>query len=900
MPAERPSEPHPGAWHPPMTFEQFAVIRPLGRGGMGQVFLGRDLGLDRPVALKFISGAAPGAAARERFLFEARAIARLSHPNVVAIYRVGEVEGRPYIAYELVSGRPLSQHALPLPWQTALTVLLGVARGLEAAHAQGILHRDIKPANVMVSEQGAIKLIDFGLAKFADTHDPPAAAAPSWDPGAALSQTIPPPPRPINPAALGEALTATGALLGTPAYLAPEIWAGLPATPLTDLFAVGLLGHELIAGALPHADLDLKAVAGYLTTQDLPPLRAARPEVPDSVSDLLDRCVRRGPGERPASVRELRLTLEDIERVFLPAAPGLFSRPERALLRISFARLRGRQDAFTSSVYSRLFEVAPHLRPLFPADLYELRRKLAHILQLAMDGLDEPDRLVPVLEDLGRRHVHYGVEPAHFLPLRQALLGAVLEHDDHPDRDAVQAAWLGAFRVIESAMLQGMAQRGETMVSATSLDPSPDSPPALARFAPPTTCYAYHGEVSLAYQAFGEGPLEIVLFGWASHVEMSWQQPDLAAFLRHLGRLGRVVTFDKRGTGMSDRTFTAGPLEDHVDDLDAVIRAAGLRRPVLFGLAEGAAQAAAYAALHPERALALVLYGAVARHLRAPDFPCGVPPEEVERVEAAIRASWGAPGPLTQALSPSRAEDPSFQAWLAHYCRMLSSPGGAIAMTRWLARLDARPLLPAARLPALVLHREGDRVVPIEGARRLAAALPQARFVALPGADNLPFLGDQERLFGEVVAFLAALAVSNEDNAPAPDPLRVVVAVLDVGRDPAARERLAARARLLPGALFQEGPDGALIVALPRCQQALHLAEDAHTMVPGLRIAIGAGPCDALHLERVDQVLARCTAAAPGATVLSDAAAALLSGAPGAGSANSLTPAAGLTLLRAS
>jgi pimeloyl-ACP methyl ester carboxylesterase len=442
-------------------------------------------------------------------------------------------------------------------------------------------------------------------------------------------------------------------------------------------------------------------------------------------------------------------------------------------------------------------------------------------------------------------------------------------------------------------MLQGMIQRGETVVSElfqrpSTPDPTPRAatPPAFTRPAPPTTSYAYNGEVSLAYQAFGEGPLEIVLFGWASHVEMSWQQPDLAAFLRRLGRLGRVVIFDKRGTGMSDRTFTAGPLEDHVDDLDAVIRAAGLRRPVLFGLVEGAAQAAAYAALHPERTLALILYGAVARYLRAPDFPCGVPPEEIAQIEAQVRASWGTPGPLTQALAPSRAGDAPFQAWLAHYCRMLSSPGGAIAMMRWLARLDARPLLSVARLPALVLHREGDLLVPIEGGRRLAASLPQARFVSLPGPDYIPFVGDQERLFGEIGAFLDSL---REAPAPAPDPLRVVIAILEAG--PAARERLAAHARLLPGSLLREAAGGALIGVLPRCQQALHLADDAHAMATGLRVAIGAGPCDAAHPERVDQVFDRAVAAGPGTTVLSDTAAALLSGASGpGGSSPHLTP----------
>lgn len=158
----------PSAFQPPRSFDGYVLSRKIGQGNMGQVFLATDTLLDRPVALKFISVADADEEARQRFLVEARAIARLQHPNVVAIYRVGEVSGHPYLASEFVRGEPLDRLERPVPWARALAIGVGIARGLAAAHRRGVVHRDIKPANILLSEEGEPKLLDFGIAKLLD------------------------------------------------------------------------------------------------------------------------------------------------------------------------------------------------------------------------------------------------------------------------------------------------------------------------------------------------------------------------------------------------------------------------------------------------------------------------------------------------------------------------------------------------------------------------------------------------------------------------------------------------------------------------------------------------------------------------------------------------------------
>ena len=161
------SEPHaePGDWVPPQTFDEYRLIRLLGRGSMGSVYLAHDDVLDRPVAVKFIGNVAPDAEDRDRFLVEARAVARIQHPNVMVIYRVGELEGHPFLITEYIRGKSLSELTVPLPWRKVLELGIGLARGLATAHRMGVLHRDIKLANAVLGEGGEVKLLDFSLAK---------------------------------------------------------------------------------------------------------------------------------------------------------------------------------------------------------------------------------------------------------------------------------------------------------------------------------------------------------------------------------------------------------------------------------------------------------------------------------------------------------------------------------------------------------------------------------------------------------------------------------------------------------------------------------------------------------------------------------------------------------------
>ncbi len=400
------------AWTPPFRFDDFVILRPLGRGGMGHVYLGREDLLDRSVALKFISAPDPSEAARARFLTEARAIARLGHPNVVGVYRVGEVDGHPYIAYEFVPGQSLDRIPRPLRWNAVLRIATMMARGLEACHRAGILHRDIKPANVMLSDRAQIKLLDFGLAKV-EGDTPPTTSA-GVDPSLAETRDA------LDSGerrSRGHGLTRPGTLIGTPAYLAPEQWTGAPATPRSDVYSFGLLLHELLTGVLPHGGRDTQELAVNVMTSDVAPVRSRAADVPESFAQVVDRCLRRNPLERYESAVALRVALEELESVFLPASAGIDAislQGETLAAAASLARVSPRMNEFTERLYEELFKRAPHLRDLFPDEMGRQREKLWHALKLAVEGLREPEKLAPVLRDLGRRHATFGVDDAHY------------------------------------------------------------------------------------------------------------------------------------------------------------------------------------------------------------------------------------------------------------------------------------------------------------------------------------------------------------------------------------------------------------------------------------------------------------------------------------------------------
>ena len=285
--------------------------------------------------------------------------------------------------------------------------------------------------------------------------------------------------------------------------------------------------------------------------------------------------------------------------------------------------------------------------------------------------------------------------------------------------------------------------------------------------------YAKSGDVHVAYRIFGEDRhgLDLVFVpGFISHIEASTEEPSLARFLRRLASFARVLIFDKRGTGLSDRTGRLPTMEERMDDIRAVMDAAGFERAALFGVSEGGPLTILFAATYPERVRSIVLYATYARFLSAPDYPIGIAPEQMHRFAEGLEKSWGT-GIALSAWAPSVSDDERFRDWWARYQRLAASPGDARALIESAGDLDVRHVLPTVTAPALVLHRSGDRLVNVATGRDLAEHLPNARFVELPGADHFFWTGGQDELIDEAQEFLTGARA-------APDPDRVLATIL--------------------------------------------------------------------------------------------------------------------------
>lgn len=289
----------------------------------------------------------------------------------------------------------------------------------------------------------------------------------------------------------------------------------------------------------------------------------------------------------------------------------------------------------------------------------------------------------------------------------------------------------------------------------------------------PKTRYAKSGQIHIAYQVLGEGPLDLVLAqGWISHLELLWEQPALARFLRRLASFSRLIVFDKRGTGLSDPVpiEQLPTLEQRMDDVRAVLDATGSERAALMGISEGGPMNLLFAATHPARTAALILFGSFARLSRAPDYPWGTPADVRDKLLDHIEAQWGT-GVVLSALAPSHKDDPQMREWWARFQRQAASPGAAVALLRMAYDTDVRSALPAISAPTLILHRTGDRMIPAEHGRYLARHIQAAKYLELPGQDHFPFLGDADALLDEIREFLTGTREGGE-------PDRVLATVL--------------------------------------------------------------------------------------------------------------------------
>jgi class 3 adenylate cyclase/alpha-beta hydrolase superfamily lysophospholipase len=288
----------------------------------------------------------------------------------------------------------------------------------------------------------------------------------------------------------------------------------------------------------------------------------------------------------------------------------------------------------------------------------------------------------------------------------------------------------------------------------------------------PAVRYAASGDLSIAYRVVGDGPVDLVWVpGFVSHVEILWELPLWRRLMDRLGSFARVVIFDKREQGLSDRTGAPPTLEDIAGDLGAVMDAAGSERATIVGLSEGGPAALLFAASHPQRVSGLALVGSYARLSRAPDNPAGVPAEQLRGFVERVVTEWGGPTALSLWFGAEAAADPALAEWWARLLRAGTSPGGARALMRLYEELDARPALSSISAPTLVVHGRDDRLFPAALGRAVADAIPGARYLELPGP-HLPFVVDDGR------AFVAAVEELVTGRLAEPDPERVLATVL--------------------------------------------------------------------------------------------------------------------------
>lgn len=278
------------------------------------------------------------------------------------------------------------------------------------------------------------------------------------------------------------------------------------------------------------------------------------------------------------------------------------------------------------------------------------------------------------------------------------------------------------------------------------------------RSSTPKTRYARNGDARIAYQVIGDGPFDLIAVpGFVSNVEYLWEIPGVAAVLERFASYARLITWDKRGTGLSDPLVRLPALEERMDDMLAVLDAAGSEQAALFGVSEGGPLSILFTATHPQRVSALVTYGAAPRMAWAPDYTWGIRPELYnDAAKEAVLDGWG-DGVLLELFAPSCADDERMREVWGTFQRLGASPSMGVATLLAMLEIDVRDILPSVRVPTLLIHRAGDRAIRAQSSRFMSEHIPNAKYVELEGEDHLWFVGDVDAIFDEVEEFLTGV-----------------------------------------------------------------------------------------------------------------------------------------------
>lgn len=379
--------------------------------------------------------------------------------------------------------------------------------------------------------------------------------------------------------------------------------------------------------------------------------------------------------------------------------------------------------------------------------------------------------------------------------------------------------------------------------------------PAISQLTPivPETHYVQNGDVNIAYQVIGQGPVDVVfVMGWVSHLEYFWKHHLFASFLEKLSSFSRLILFDKRGTGLSDRVpiNELPTLEQRMEDVHSVMNAVGSERPVLVGVSEGGPMCSLFAATYPERTAGLVMIGTYAKRIWEEDYPWAPTEEQRQAFFDLIKSEWGGPVGIEER-APSMADDAEFRQWWAEYLRMGASPGAALALTRMNAEIDVRPILPSIRVPTLVIHRGGDLCLKVEEGRFVASQIPNSQYVELDGIDHLPFVGDQDAVIDEIERFILTLKGSEFHDRVLATVLSIKLDDIDSFRNRAdlgrIREFILQQLSSFRGKEVAYG-DGELLAVFEgparaiRCTQSI--ARSANRSGVAIRSAVHTGECD--------------------------------------------------------